>query len=556
MLRDRSRKVSSLPAIAYTSLAYTSLATVQSILPEIALLATATVVYLVGAFVTSRKLAVTLALIGLLISSVFLASTPVALPSYGPVFADSMANYVRWLALAVGSLLVLLSARDDSSKQPGEVIGSLVLAVAGLMLVSVSRDLVLLFLGLELISIPSYVLLYLGRRDSASQEATTKYFFLSILSSAILLYGFSFLYGIAGSTHLTDVAAALATTTVREQGLASLGPLALALILAGLGFKTAFVPFHFYAPDVYQGTTATNAAMLSILPKAAGFIGLVRVAVVAMPAWADFGWRVTLILAVVTMSLGNILALWQTHVRRMLAYSSIAHSGYLLIGLAVTMAATSDAQRVTSYDGLAAMLCYLLVYSLATVAAFASLESLVGSRGSIERVDDLAGAARRHPLAGCCLAVAMFSLAGVPPLAGFWGKLTLFLGGLGVDSGVAGSSSRTWFLALSVVGVVNAAIAAAYYLRIVGVAFFASGDTADSPAETAAPRSLAALLAAALASVAVIGLGLAPGHFISRANEAARELRGPTIDVRSASRNHEARQGEAPAEPNATARTN
>lgn len=499
-----------------------SLKTVEAASPELIVLATATAIYIGGAFLQHRRLWSAVGMAGLVIAAWRLAAPAPALPSASPIAIDLAGNYIRWMALAVGAILLLLVARRSGSRQPGEEIGSLLLAVGGLMLTTIARDLALLFLGLELISIPTYVLLYLGRRDSASQEAAAKYFFLSILASAFLLYGFSFLYGIAGSTHFESIGAALAQTEGRETGLVSLGPLALVLVLAGLGFKLTAVPFHFYAPDVYQGTTSANAAVLAILPKAAAMVAIVRLLIVAMPAWSDFGWRVMLVLAVVTMTLGNTLALWQTHVRRMLAYSSIAHAGYLMIGLAVALAAQSDAREVASYDGLAAALFYLLVYSLATAGAFASLVCLEGDRGS-ETLDDLNGLGRRHPVSGFCLAIAMFSLAGVPPLAGFWGKLTLFLSGLGVDSGVADSRIHPWFLALAIIGVLNAAVAAAYYLRIVGASFFAAPTRLDDERSQA---SLAGQTAAILATVAILALGFLPGQFIARANLAAKELRG------------------------------
>ena len=205
------------------------------------------------------------------------------------------------------------------------------------MLVAEAGDLVLLFVGLELISIPTYVLLSLGRHDAARQEAAAKYFFLSVLSSAVMLYGFSFLYGLAGSTDLAKVQAALAGARPAAGSFDGLSKLALALVFAGLCFRITAVPFQFYAPDVYQGTSYPNAALLSVLPKTAGFLVLTRLLMAAAPA-PPYLWQVVLAVSILTMTFGNLTALWQNDLRRLLAYSSIANAGYMLLGLAVALA--------------------------------------------------------------------------------------------------------------------------------------------------------------------------------------------------------------------------
>ena len=184
-----------------------------------------------------------------------------------------------------------------------------------------------MFVALELISIPTYVLLYLGRRDAQGQESAAKYFFLSVLSSAILLYGFSFLYGVGGSTQLTAVRAALAEPGRRPRDFRAFSKVAVALIFAGLCFRITAVPFHFYAPDVYQGTTYPNAALLSVMPKAAGFVVLARMLLAAMPGMELYAWRVALVISVLTMTMGNVLALWQDDLRRLLAYSADRERG-------------------------------------------------------------------------------------------------------------------------------------------------------------------------------------------------------------------------------------
>lgn len=195
------------------------------------------------------------------------------------------------------------------------------------------------------------------------------------------------------------------------------------LTLAGLCFKIAAVPFHFYAPDVYQGTAHPNAALLSVMPKAAGLVALVRILVIAMPHMEPHSWRVVLVISVLTMTLGNVMAFWQDDLRRLLAYSSIAHSGYMLIGLAVSLATGQVAGR---WSGLAALWFYLATYAAATIGSFALLEHLGRADRRIDAVEELAGLGRTRPPAAAVLAVCMFSLAGIPPLAGFWGKLLVF----------------------------------------------------------------------------------------------------------------------------------
>lgn len=449
----------------------------------------------------------------------------------GPLLVDTLGHAVRWAALLFGFLLVISAAGQDRRKLSGEYFGLLLLVTVGLMLVGVAGDLVLLFLGLELISIPTYVLLFIGSRNSASSEATLKYFFLSILSSALLLYGLSFLYGLAGSTSLVDIHGALAAAveTRGTGGLWPLGGFAVALVFAGIGFKLAVVPFHFYAPDVYQGTTNANAGLLAVVPKIAGVVTITRLLVYAMPGYEQLGWKIALVIALLTMTLGNVTALWQDHLRRLLAYSSIAHAGYMFVGLTVGLAAVGSGFTGADYtgaDGVAAMFFYLLVYSIATVGTFACLICLEGGSSETARVRDLSGLAQSRPWVAGCLAVFMFSLAGIPPLAGFWGKFSLFSGTILLAGG--GDRVSPWLVILAVVGMLNAAISAAYYLRIVGVMFFTSG------AKTWSDRGSAGASVAMIASaVLVIALGLLPGPAMQSARIAADAVQAGGLKSRA-----------------------
>ena len=495
-----------------------SVEAVGYLLPEVLLILTATVIYVAGAFVAARALWTWIAGAALAIAGVLLWRGGELVGAPGPLVADALAQYVRGLAVVIGLLLLMLSARSAAAGQVAEQIGSLLLTIAGLMLAAGADDLVLLFVSLELISIPTYVLLYLGGRGQKSQEAAAKYFFLSVLSSAVLLYGFSFLYGLGGSTSLTLIRQAIATggSTSLVTGLA---PVAAVLIFAGLAYKIAAVPFHFYAPDVYQGTSHSNAALLSVLPKAAGMIVLIRLLGLSMPGQQVTAWRVAMVLAALTMTLGNVLALWQTNLRRLLAYSSIAHSGYLLMGVAAGLATLPGAQNAES-DGYFGMLFYLTIYMVATAGTFAAFEYLGRSNQPLERVDELAGVARQQPVIGVALAAFMFSLAGIPPLAGFAGKLWLFYGALSVAGAPGDRRLKTWFALLAVVGVVNAAVAAAYYLRIIGAAWF--GSTTERPR---AEGGRGPLTAALVCGLLVMGIGVYPFPLMRRASLAVQGAR-------------------------------
>ena len=505
----------------------TDLRTLWLLLPEIIIIVMAVWIYLGGTFTRSRNSWTAFAVLTFFAASVVLYRQGVLwLPEHagleevagstGPLTVDLLGYLARWGALLIGLLLVLMVSRSGPSDWAGEYLGSLLLATAGLMLACTAGDLVMLFLGLELISIPTYVILFLGRNDRPSGEAAIKYFFLSILSSALLLYGFSFLYGAAGTTRLADIQMRL--LEAGDSPALSMLPMALILIFSGLAFKIAAVPFHFYAPDVYQGTTNANAALLAVVPKVAGIVVLVRLLAATMPPTA-FAWQLVLVLAVATMTLGNVCALWQKHIRRLMAYSSIAHGGYMLIGLAVALAA---ARSGAGQNGLAAMLFYLTVYCAASLGTFAALAYLSNDERQIGRLDELAGLGRTQPTIAAAIALCMFSLAGIPPLVGFWGKMTLFTSALQLaGEPVLGP----WFIALAVIGALNAAIAAAYYLRVIGTMYFREPERAIRPQG----GSGAGLATAACASI-LLAAGVLPGGLMERAREASNSVPGVSVD--------------------------
>lgn len=515
--------------------------TLSLLVPEMILIASATLIFIVGAFTALRGGAVWLAIGALLLAAAALYWQDDRLGLFegdfvsglsGPLTVDVFGHTIRWGILGVGVILALLTGGARDSSQSAETVASLLLMLAGLMLIAAGNELILLFAGLELVSIPTYIMLYIGRSDARGQEAASKYFFLSILSSGVLLYGFSLLYGVGGSTRLNDIAAALASTSAQASagGLSTtLMPLALLFVFAGLAFRLTAVPFHFYAPDVYQGTSHANAGLLATLPKIAGLAALVRIVIVSMPGWESLGWKVMLVASVLTMTVGNVLALWQTNVRRLLAYSSVAHAGYILIGIAVALAARTGAitgasanQTLATFDGLGASTFYLAVYIAATLGAFAALVYLSDGEREIDTLDDLAGLNRSHPIVALLIATFMFSLAGIPPLAGFWGKFTLLFGALTLDAraGEGGASLRPWFVGLAIVAVLNAAISAAYYLRVIAAMYFRSSEGKNVVAQ----RGHAPALAMAVCLVAVLGIGFFPGRVIETANHAGRSI--------------------------------
>jgi NADH-quinone oxidoreductase subunit N len=414
-----------------------------------------------------------------------------------PVLFTRLALFFKVLALAAGAVFVLFSWDEPGDDHAAEYHGCLLLIIAGTCLTGAANDLVTLFLALELVSIPTYILLYLPRSDAAAQEAAMKYFMLSIFSSALLLFGFSYLYGVTGTTNLPAITEALgkaradlpeaAGRTASWQGLTLV---ALVMVVAGLGFRITAVPFHFYAPDVYQGTTTGMAALLAFVPKVVGFAALLRVlgflpAVMGGAVSAAMGEQVPVLLwimAAVTMSLGNILALLQDNVKRLLAYSSVAHAGYMLIGLAV--APRLGGAPGEAVGGVEALLFYLVAYGGMTVGAFAILHHLSTPARPVENVDDLAGLGKSHPGMALLMVLFLFSLIGMPLTAGFMGKFLLFFNAMGLSSGAAGLSDAAraqlaeqarLYRLLALIGAVNAAVGAWYYLRIAAVMYLREG---------------------------------------------------------------------------------
>ncbi len=438
-----------------------------------------------------------------------------------------LATYDSMLASGIGLLTVLacwgMPFLDDPAQPDkayrGEFFAMLLCSLAGLSMMAKVNDLIWLFLALELVSIPTYIMVAAGRGNPAAQEAGVKYFFLGALSAAIYLFGFSYLYGFAGSTRFTAIAAAFHSALTGGH-LPYVALIGLLMVVIGISYKIAAVPLHYYAPDVYQGAATPVTAFLSFTPKAAGFFALIIV-------FNLTGWKLSgpgaaghvlpdllMVLAVLTMFVGNVLALLQRNIKRILAYSSIANSGYMLVGLAVGPISSAG----SAINGLSATLFYLGAYSLMTVGAFAALIYLQGKTDAAEDLDDIAGVAGEHPLAAAGMAVCLFSLIGMPGTVGFLGKLFLVQAALAANHPV-----------LAVLVVINAAIAAAYYLRIVAAMYLRDAWTPFSVRRAWAPP-----LAAALATALVIFFGLFPALLFQQSSASGQAVQTAAISHKSA----------------------
>ncbi|HEY1064897.1 MAG TPA: NADH-quinone oxidoreductase subunit N, partial [Pirellulales bacterium] len=500
--------------------------TLYYLVPETILSLTAVVIYVLGASFRNREVWSAVAALGFVGATAALIYGPGTADAVGPVTADFLSQYGRFLSIVVGFLFLLTSAKSADHDQTPEFFGTLLLLVTGMMIASSARDLILLFIGLELITIPTYVLLYLARPvrtyDVLTEESTAKYFFLSVFAAAMLLYGLSFLYGATGETNLAAIYAKLDGHMAPGSRELLFIQISMLFIFAGLGFKITAVPFHFYAPDVYQGTSHAMAAVMSVAPKIAGVIALVRIIAVAIPGGEFYAWRMAAGLALVTMTVGNIMALWQDNVRRLMAFSSVANSGYLLLGLSVALAAHSDPGvklEEAGFQPLAGTFLYLAVYAIGTIGVFAAFSYLTEDGEQVNTVAQLSGLYKSHPVAALSAAICLFSLAGIPPLAGFWGKFGVFMSALEIrGTNDLGMVVQNWSLILVIVGALNAAIAASYYLRLISVMYF------GEPQKTSRPHGgEGALWTAVVSAALVLVVGCYPWRLMSASKLAGEQ---------------------------------
>ncbi|MEK7337302.1 MAG: NADH-quinone oxidoreductase subunit N, partial [Nitrospirota bacterium] len=372
----------------------------------------------------------------------------------GLVVIDNYSCFWKLLLYFVTGLTILLSFSylKEERIYLGEYYGFILLALSGMMVMVSGTDLLTIYLGTELMSLSLYVMAGLKRAEAKSLEASAKYFVLGAFSSGILLYGISLLYGSAGSTQLPAIAAAIAGRSLDDPLLL----FATILIAVGFSFKLAVVPFHMWTPDVYQGAPTSVTAFMAVASKAASFGAFMRVFVEGLGGVRANWSLMFLLLCVVTLILGNIVALVQTNVKRMLAYSSIAHAGYALIGVV----AAGRLAPAESSSAVASVMLYIALYAFMTFGAFTIIAML--RKGGLEgdEIEDFSGLAKRHPFAALLMLVFMVSLAGIPPTAGFIGKFYVFMSA--VQAGL------TW---LAVLALVFAAISAYFYLRLVMVMY-------------------------------------------------------------------------------------
>lgn len=418
-----------------------------------------------------------------------------------PVFAsalalDGLTAYSTRL-LCVISIFAVMMAIDylpRTGVQGGEYYPLLLFAVVGLMVMVAATDLIVMFLGLETMSMAVYVLAGLWKREPRSSEAALKYFLLGAFASGFMLYGIALVYAVAGTTILSDVAAAAGSELGPEQSRLLL--LGVGMLLVGFGFKIAAVPFHLWTPDVYEGAPTSVTAFMSTAVKLGAFVAVIRTVTVALAPVAAQLTGALWVISVATMTVGNIVALRQTSLKRMLAYSSIAHTGYLLVGL-----------TAGTTEGVAAVLFYLAAYAAMNLGAFGIMMVLSRRGFAAERISDYAGLGQSSPMLALAMTLCMLSLTGIPPLGGFVGKISLFGAALAAGQGV-----------LVVIAVLNSVVSAAYYLGVVRVMYF------DSPRAAVAPGGGHLMVAALAAAAGTIILGMLPSGVLQAARAAAQSI--------------------------------
>ena len=477
-----------------------SAALLAPVLPELILAIGAMALLMLGAFtrdgVSAGRTVAWLA-IGVLLATLGSVAWPGA--AIGTAFDGSFVNdgltrFLKVLVL-VAAALTLLMTLDDFSRAKVllfEYPVLLLLATLGMLMMVSANDLIALYLGLELQSLALYVIAAFKRDDLRSSEAGLKYFVLGALSSGMLLYGASLLYGVTGSTGFAQIAAA-----AKADGMASnLGLIVgLVFVMVGLAFKVSAVPFHMWTPDVYEGAPTPVTAFFAGAPKVAAMALMLRFTQAALPTVAGQWQQIVIFLAIASMVLGAFAAIGQTNIKRLMAYSSIGHVGFALVALAANNA-----------EGTAGVLIYLAIYVAMTLGTFACILSMRRGDKNVEEISELAGLAKTDLRLASILALLMFSLAGIPPLAGFWAKWYAFLPAI-----------KAGLYPLAVIGVVASVVGAFYYLRIIKIMFF---DEAAAPFEPVEGRVLAVMTLSAL-FVAAFVLPFIGGSVVDAANAAA-----------------------------------
>jgi NADH-quinone oxidoreductase subunit N len=483
-----------------------------TLLPEVALVGGAILLLILDSIAPGqrgRHLAI-IALLALGAAAVLTASQWGEPPMFalgGMVVQDGFGVFIRWVIIGAGALATLTAPGYLAPRllDKAEFYALLLLSTAGMTLLSVSSDLIMVFLSIELLSLALYVMAGFERTKPEAQEASMKYFLLGAFASAFLLYGVAFIYGGGGTTNLLRLRVVASVGGLDDFRLAGV---AVALLAVGLGFKAAMVPFHMWTPDAYQGAPTPVTAFMAGGTKAAAFAALARTLVVSLGD-LRWDWQPALaILAVLTVGFSSVIAVAQTDVKRMLAYSSIAHSGFIAIAI-----------LVANQAGIAATLLYLLVYTAMTIGAFASVMLFLepGSSGAAgahggeltERVHlaKYSGVGVKRPAAAALFAFFLFSLAGIPPTGGFWAKWYVFFAAI--------RANYTW---LAIVAIASSVVAAFFYIRVAVVMFMQDPDPAD---EVPLSQSMGLRVALAACAAIVVAVGVAPEFFLRLAEQAA-----------------------------------
>ena len=483
------------------------------IAPEIALAAVAGAVVVFDLLLRDKRFLPLIAVLGLLVPAGFAvvlwidvsAESSGALTGlFDTVVVDKFALFFKFLVLSIVALVVL-GSRDFAvrfHRSQGEFYGIVLLSAVGMMLVAATKELVSIYISLELATLPIAALAAF-MRDERSSEAGLKFLLLGAVSSALLLYGMVLVYAFTGSTHLDVIAGSISSGSVPFGSNVML--VGITLIVVGFGFKISMVPFQMWVPDVYEGSPTPVAAFLSVASKAAGFAVVLRVFYVAFGS-VDVDWGALFaVLAALSMTVGNLVAILQNNVKRLLGYSTIAQAGYVLVGVAAVAASTPGG----GVDGLgpSGVLFYLAAYAVTNLAAFFAVMAIANRTGS-DQIDDLAGMAKRAPILSGVLALSMISLIGIPPTAGFMGKLYLF--------NAAVSSDLVW---LAVVGVLNSVVSAYYYLRVIKTVYLAPTES-----EERITYSSPVLVAVAVSAVGILLIGILPGPLFEITESAVRTI--------------------------------
>jgi NADH-quinone oxidoreductase subunit N len=488
----------------------TQLANLHRIAPEVVLCVFGMVIMLIDPFVKSagRRALGWVAFVGALLA---LASIHISAHVQGFAYSrlistDVFSLFVHVVVIGAAALAILgsIDYLDREGIQRGEYYALVLFATAGMGILAGANELITAFIGLEISSISSYILCGFRRKAKVSNEAAMKYFLLGSFATAFFLYGIAMIYGSTGTTYIDAAKQALESQIAAAGHIPALAILGLGLIFVGLGFKVVAAPFQVYAPDVYEGAPTPVTALLASAPKAATFALMVRIFYVSFHSVSNIWFWVIWISAVLTMFIGNLGALVQTNVKRMLAYSSIAHAGYILVAFAAS-----------TELGVAAVLFYLAAYVLMKLGAFLVVTHLGQAGEQRLGLQDYAGLGMKQPALAACFSLFLLALLGLPATGGFLGKFFAFQGAL--DSA---SSHGTWVIALVVIAAINSVIGAYYYVRVI-VAMYFWPDAKDYVPTRVAPAVALALI---LAAVGTLYLGIIPGRVHSLAESAAQSL--------------------------------